>query len=231
MHADSKKKNQRRSALICVPSLLLLTALFLASMAFVPLEGITLPAPVEAQKAALQDPTVRVEPVESVVDVGETFTIRVMIDEASELGGFEFALFFANATVMVDEVTLGDFLGSTGRTVITVGPTINNEAGVTRFGAVTIGSAAGPNGTGELAVISLTTQGLGTSPLDLEDVMVLNTSAEHASPIVEDGTVVAGGAPTATATPTATTTPTSTPTATPTSSVQRVYLPLVLKGW
>ena len=215
-------------------SLLLITALLLTLLALVPLKGITPLAPVEAQKATLQDPTVRVEPVESVVDVGETFTIRVMIDEASELGGFEFALLFANATVMVNEVTLGDFLGSTGRTAITVGPTINNEAGVARFGAFTIGSAAGPNGTGELAVISLTTQGLGTSPLDLEDVMVLNTSAEHATPIVEDGTVVAGGVPTATATattPTATTTPTSTPTATPTSSVQRVYLPLVLKGW
>ena len=221
-------------SLLKLSSLLLITALLLTLLALVPLERITPLAPVEAQKATLQDPTVRVEPVESVVDVGETFTIRVMIDEASELGGFEFALLFVTDTVTVDEVTLGDFLGSTGRTVITVGPTINNEAGVTRFGAVTIGSAAGPDGTGELAVISLTTQGLGTSPLDLEDVMVLNTSAEHATPIVEDGTVVAGGAPTATATattPTATTTPTSTPTATPTSSVQRVYLPLVLKGW
>jgi len=205
--------------------LIIAAALALALMAFAPLgEGISI-APVEAQHAALQDPTVRIEPAQSVVDVGETFTITVMIDQASDLGGFEFALFFVTTTVTVDSVTLGDFPGSTGRTIITVGPTIDNEAGEVRFGAATIGADPGPGGTGELAVIVLTTKGMGTSPLDLQDVLVLDTAAQHQTPTVQGGMVVAGGAPTPTVTPTATSTPTGTTTPTPTTTTTTTITP------
>jgi hypothetical protein len=157
----------------------------------------------------------------------------VMIDDADDLGGFEFALLFVTTTVKVDGVTLGDFLGSTGRTPWVVGSTIDNQAGRVRFGAFSyaVGSVPGPAGMGALVVVTLTTQGVGTSPLDLQNVMVLDTTGGHQTVTVEDGTVVAGGTPTST--PTATTTPTSTatPTATPTLSGPKIYLPLVLKGW
>ena len=206
-------------------SLFVIAALALALIAFAPLDGSIPLAPVEAQNATLQNPTVRVDPAQSVVDVGETFTITVMIDEASNLGGFQFDLLYVTTTVTVDSVALGGFLGSTGRTVGLVGPIIDNQAGRVSFGAWTAGSAPGPNGTGALALITLTTQGAGISPLDLQGVLVLDTKAEHQTPTVEDGSVVAGGAPTPTPTPTATSTPTGTTTPTPTTTTTTTITP------
>ena len=153
----------------------------------------------------LQNPTVRIDPAESVVGAGQTFTVSVTIDEADDLGGFEFTLLFVTTTVTVDSVTVGDFPGSTGRMVIpVVGPIIDNQAGRASLGVVTVGSATGPSGTGVLATITLTAQGSGKSPLDLRDVQVVDTHAEHKTTIVEDGVVRVGFA---------------------------VYLPLVLKVW
>ena len=189
-------------------SFFLIATISLALIAFAPL-GVSIPlAAVEARSATLQNPTVRIEPIESVVDASETFTITVMIDEANDLAGFEFVLFFVATTVTVDDVTLGDFLGSTGRPAYPLDPIIDNQAGRASFGAWTRGSAPGPDGTGELVSIRLTAQGAGISPLDLQNVMVLDTAVGSQDVTIEDGTVVVGGA-----------------------SSQKIYLPLVLKGW
>jgi len=212
----------------------LITALTLALTGFASLGGSTPLVSVEARNATLQSPTVRIEPTESSVDVSETFTITVMIDEADEVGGFQFDMLFITTTVTVDSVTLGDFLGSTGRTVGSVGPIIDNQAGRVSFGAWSLPGAPGPNGTGALALVTLTAQDSGESPLDLLDVLVLDTHAEHETPTVEDGSVVVDAVPTATSTPTTTSTPTSTATATATSTPSpshKIYLPLLLKGW
>ena len=209
-------------------SLFLIATLSLVLIAFAPLGGSIPLVPVEAKNAILQNPTVRIDPAESVVDVGETFTVTVMIDDADDLGGFELALLYITTTVTVDDITLGDFLGSTGRTVFPVGSTIDNEAGKVTFGVITLGSDPGPDGTGELAIVTLTTQGVGTSPLDLQNVMVLPTTGGPQEATVEDGLVVAGGAPTPTPTPTATSTPTGTTTPTPTSTTTITPEPVIV---
>ena len=146
----------------------------------------------------------RVEPAQSVVGAGQTFDVSVMIDAASDLGGFEFTLLFVSTTVTVDNVTLGDFPGSTGRMTIPIGPIIDNQAGTVSFAVATVGSESGPSGTGVLATVTLTAQGSGQSPLDLQDVVVLDTSAGRKTTTVEDGVVRVGFA---------------------------VYLPLILKDW
>ncbi|MBM4466888.1 MAG: hypothetical protein FJ014_15280 [Chloroflexi bacterium] len=154
---------------------------------------------------AQQDPTVRIEPVESTVRAGQSFTVSVMIAEASNLGGFEFTLLFVTTTVTVNSVTVGDFPGSTGRTVLpVVGPIIDNQAGQASFGVVTVGSAPGPGGTGVLATITLTAQGPGESPLNLRDVLVVDTRAQLKTTTVEGGVVSVGFG---------------------------IYLPLILKEW
>ena len=242
-------------------SLLLIAAISVMLIAFAPLGGSASLAPIEVRNATLQNPTVRIEPVESAVGVGESFTVSVMIDDADDLGGFQFNLLYDTAVVTVADVTLGDFLGSTGRPASPIGPIIDNQAGMVSYAGWTLGSEPpGPDGTGELAIVSLTTLGVGISPLDLQKVTVLNTAAQSQEASIEDGTVVVSEAltvtPTATGTPTGTSTPTptgtgavtSTPTATRTatpmptatatltatptlSSQKQVYLPLVLKGW
>jgi len=180
----------------------------LTLMAFAPFGGSTPLAPIEVQNVTLQNPTVRIEPAQSTAAVAESFTVSVMIDHADDLGGFQFDLLYATAVVTVANVTLGDFLGSTGRTASLVGPIIDNQAGMVSFGAWTLGSAPGPDGTGELAIVTLIAQGVGISTLDLQDVQALDTNAQHQTPTAEDGIVVVGDTPS-----------------------QEIYLPLVLKGW
>ena len=55
------------------------------------------------------------------------------------------------------------------------------------FGAVTAGSAIpGPSGTGVLATATLTSQAAGESPLGLQGVVVLDTSAGHKTTILQE---------------------------------------------
>jgi len=46
---------------------------------------------------ASPDAIVRIEPAQSEVTVGESFTISVMIEDASDLGGFEFDVLVCRA--------------------------------------------------------------------------------------------------------------------------------------
>jgi hypothetical protein len=141
---------------------------------------------------ARQDPTVRIDPAQVTVGAGETFDVSVMIDEASDLGGFEFILHFATATVTVDSVTMGDFPSSTGREIIPAVNIIDNQAGTASLGVVTVGSVPGAGGTGELAIVTLTAQGSGESVLNLQNVTVLDTNAQRQATTVEDGVVRVG---------------------------------------
>jgi hypothetical protein len=127
--------------------------------------------------------------MESSVTATESFTVSVMIDNADDLGGFQFCLFYITATITVDNVTVGDFVGSTGRSLWPIGPDIDNEAGKVTLAVASFGSAPGPDGTGELASISLTAQSEGESPLDLQAVMAMDTNGKPQTTTVEDGVV------------------------------------------
>ena len=190
-----------RLLLIATLAALVLTAFHLP---FLPLDRSTALAPVEGQETTLQNPTVRVDPAESVARPGEGLTVSVMIDQATNLGGFEFTLLFITTTVTVDNVVVGDFPGSTGRTVIPLPPIIDNQAGRASFGAATVGSAPGATGMGVLATVALNAQSSGESPLDLQNVVVLDTNAHPQTATVEDGLVRIGFA---------------------------IYLPMILKAW
>jgi len=178
--------------------------IFLA-LALLPTLALAAPllSPAEAS-VARQNPTVRIEPDQVIVAVGKTFNISVMIEEANDLGGFEFTLHFTTTTVTVDGVTVGDFPSSTGRESIPVVNVIDNQAGTASLVVVTVGSAPGPGGTGVLATVTFTAQGSGESLLSLQNVTVLDTNAERQTTNVEDGLVRVGFA---------------------------VYLPLILKDW
>jgi hypothetical protein len=136
-------------------------------------------------------PTVRVDPPTSTVDqAGDDFAIAVMIDDAVNLGGFEFTMVYSPTVVHVDSVALGDFLESTGRTAITVGPVIDNTGGSVAFGGATYGTAPGPDETGALVAITLTAVYSGHSNLVLDSVTVGDINGtEQELAAVEHGAV------------------------------------------
>lgn len=128
-------------------------------------------------EVSLQDstPTVRIQPAQSVVGVGQTFTVEVMLDNFSDLGAYEFDMAFDPSVVRVDSVVDGGFLGSTGRQVASVGPEIDNVGGLVSFGAYSWSESdppePGPNADdpGTLAIITLTALNPGTTALNLID--------------------------------------------------------------
>jgi protocatechuate 3,4-dioxygenase beta subunit len=118
-----------------------------------------------------------------------TFTVTLTVENVTNLGAFQTELIYAPATVHVTAVTLGAFLGSTGRTVTPVGPTIDNTAGKVTFGAFSFGSAAGPNGSGTLAVITFQPRAVGTMTLHLQNLGLADPNGNAIAAATEDGQV------------------------------------------
>ena len=164
---------------------------------------------------------VRIKPADLAVELNETFVVQVVIEEANDLGGFQFDLTYDPSIVQVTEPALGDFLGSTGRNAVTVVSEANNVEGRVTLAAVSIGSATGSSGAGVLATITCVAQGEGSTALELREVQVTDTAGDAQQATAEDGQVVvrSAGAPTptvtATSVPTATATPAPAPTTTP----------------
>jgi len=166
--------------------------------------------------AVAPDPRVTIEPAHSAVSLGETFAIEVMIEGARDLGAFQFELAYDPSIVQVKEVTVGDFLESTGRSVVPLGPQVDNVAGKVAFGAISFGTGPGPDRRGTLAVVTLMARGEGGTALDLRDVQVLDTGGSP-QPVTVEGarlTVRGGAAPARMLTPTLA--PSPLPTSTPT---------------
>lgn len=164
------------------------------------------------------DPLVRIDPADSVMKAGEAITFAVTIEEAANLGAFEFTLLYTPSIVQATDVALGDFLGGSGRSVVPVGPVIDDQAGRVRFGAFSFGEDRGPDGAGILASITFEARGEGQTILDLEDVKVADIAGHPQTVTVEDGRVTVGRPPKATPKETATPEPTATATPKPTAT-------------
>ena len=137
---------------------------------------------------------VRLEPADLVVDLNETFVVQVVIEEAVNLGAFQFDLTYDPAILQVQDAALGDFLESTGQSVVPVGPETNNEEGRTAFGAASFGSGPGPSGAGVLVAITCIARGEGSTVLELQEVQVLDTALDMQPTTIEGGRVVVMGA-------------------------------------
>lgn len=144
--------------------------------------------------AAPPDPTVRVEPSTLQVRPGEDFEVQVVIDDVEDLGGFELTIAYNPSVIDLQDASTGDFLGSTGRMAVPVGPDIDQEEGTMALGALAIGDSAGPTGTGLLATLTGRALQEGTSPIELQKFGVFNTAAERLSAQAQGGEVMVGAA-------------------------------------
>lgn len=168
---------------------------------------------------------VRIEPADLVVGLKGTFVIQVVIEEANNLGAFQFNLVYEPSIVQVTKAALGAFLESTGNSAVTMGPEVNNADGRVSFGAVSFGSAAGPSGTGVLATITCIAQGEGSTALELQKVQVLDTAANPQLVTAEGSQVVVRDTETPTPTARATSALAATATPMPTNTPEAVDTP------
>jgi hypothetical protein len=201
----------------------LITLLVAACVYAVPVARAWLPG-----LAAVAGPVIRFEPLSSTVQPGAVFVVNVVVDNVADLGGYDLTVSFNPAVVHVQTVTLGSFLGSTGRTVGALGPSIDNAAGSFTFGGFSFGATAGPNGTGTVGLVTLQAMAPGTTDLTFGAAQVLDTQAQVLGPLtMTSGSVAVSGA-TATGTPTVVATPTVT--RTPLSGPNSIYLPVLRKA-
>ena len=99
-------------------------------------------------------PTMRLDPALVEVEglAGETFSIDVLIEDITDLGGFEFELNFDDSIANLD-VQLGPFLGSAGGAVSCFD---NVAPGIAVISCLRSGTPPGPSGVGVVAVLNFT---------------------------------------------------------------------------
>jgi hypothetical protein len=127
-------------------------------------------------------------PPETVTASG-TLEARISVEGVRSLGSFQFTLGYDPASLRAEGARLGEFLGSTGRSANPLGPRIDPQAGKLTFGAFTLGQGAGPDGEGDIAVVTFTALRPGKPMLELSDVQVTDI-AGIAEPIAVEGSSV-----------------------------------------
>lgn len=143
--------------------------------------------------------TVRVVGPAAPVQVGATFPVSITIENAQNLGAFEFEYRYDNTVVSTNAqaIQLGSLLGSTGRTTGALRlASAPGFPGVPLFGAYSYGSVNGPNGNGTLATVTMTAVAPGTSTLNLGNLKIINiTGTEVTFNAVSSSVIVAGVPP------------------------------------
>jgi len=120
---------------------------------------------------------------------GGAFTVTLTVENVANLAGFQTDFLFDPAIVHVNGVSLGAFLGSTGRVVAPVGPVIDNTAGKVTFGAFSFGGQAGASGAGTLATITFQPKAVGATALRLQATGLSDPVGNAISVTTADGQV------------------------------------------
>jgi hypothetical protein len=146
--------------------------------------------------------TVKLDPASvDLSTAGATFDIDVLIEDVTNLGGFQFSINYEPAIVTVEnaaDVALGPFLGSTGRAPTVLGPNIDNVTGKISYGAFTMGAAPpGPDGNGVMATITFKVQSQANGVLDLNSVQITDIAGAALQVDTIGDTNLIGGAPVA----------------------------------
>jgi hypothetical protein len=116
-----------------------------------------------------------ITPPVSTVAVGEAFSVNVHVAGAVDLTSWQFDLAYNPSFLHADFVTEGKFLQSFGTTVSR--PTsfspgaIDNNAGEISLTNASMDFPPLPNGDGDLAIVHFKALGLGTSPLQLRNII------------------------------------------------------------
>jgi hypothetical protein len=137
-------------------------------------------------------PIVKIDPKALNMRKSNPDSVDIVIENVTNLGGFEFEIAFDGAIVTVEQtadVIPGPFVGSNGRAHFAIGPSINNETGSLVYAVASFGNQPGPDGSGVLATITWTPQAEGKTTLDLKNVKVMDINANEIPVIEEDGEI------------------------------------------
>lgn len=140
-------------------------------------------------------PILSIAPSTAVVQPSQSFSLDISITDALDLYAFQFDLAFDPAILSAGGITEGPFLPTGGATFFIAG-TIDNVTGAITFTADTLQTAIlGVDGSGTLATVSFQALALGTSPITLSSVVLLDSNLGDITASTADGTVMVSAVP------------------------------------
>jgi len=151
-------------------------------------------APFSSIQAA-STPTLYVDPPSTIVDIDEIFSVNVSIASVTDLGGWEFRLYYRNNILNGVTAKEGPFLkqgGSTSFFTIDFNNAYNTTHGIIWLTCVLQGGAPGVGGSGTLATINFTAVENGDTILHLADTVLGDSLANPITHTTTDGTVRVG---------------------------------------
>jgi hypothetical protein len=118
-----------------------------------------------------------------------SLSIDIAIAGVTDLLAYQFDLVFDPAILSATLVAEGPFLSSAGSTSFVAG-TIDNTAGIIDNIANTLlGPIAGASGDGSLVTVTFFAKAVGVSPLQVSNVVLLDSSLSEIPFTVQDGSV------------------------------------------
>ena len=139
----------------------------------------------------------------SQTTAGPTVSVDILAEGVTNLGAYNFTVTWDSSILSYISVTNGALLGSSGRSVSCLAPTVG--ANSVTFACFTLGmTLLGPDGDGILATIEFGTVSEGTSPVALSAVTVADIMGGGPGATTIDGSITftSGPTPTPTITPT-----------------------------
>ena len=127
----------------------------------------------EPMRAA--ETVVSIHPLSVQTAPGQVLTVEVRAAQATDLAAFEFFLSFDPLVLRLVNIEAGDFLTSSGRQLVRLGPALEDDR--VGFGAATYGREPGVNGSGVLARLTFQVVGAGTSLLRFQRLIITDTAA------------------------------------------------------
>ena len=171
-------------------------------------------------------PVISVEPANTGVSEGGTFTVDVMVDpDGVEVRGVQYKLEFDNTLLNATDQSKGVFLSHDGASTVNIANKIDNPAGIIEYGETRTGGETGVTDPGILATITFNAIKPGDCSLTLDGVVMSDPDATEIPDVsindgictiisIETGTVTATeplSLSTGMATPTAAESPTAAP--------------------
>ena len=130
--------------------------------------------------------TLTVIPVSSTVGVNNTVTLDVNVSGVTDLYGFGFDLSFDPAIVSANSITEGSFLPLGGSTYFIAGNVDNAGGTITGNGDVLLSAVPGVDGDGTLAILTLEGLTVGTTGIDLSNVILLDSGLDSIRTTIEN---------------------------------------------
>jgi len=132
-------------------------------------------------------PILEFAPSDSVVVVGDSFSVDVFASDFTDLFTFQALLFYDPTFLSPNAITEGSFLSGAGTTAFFG----DFSAGNIVFINLLLDSAVGVSGSGQLATLNFTALAPGTSSLTFADFLLLNSAGELIDAEARNGTVIA----------------------------------------